>query len=168
MIGSSEVLFNDLPPPIAEPLRACLDAGRRFYVAALPDSPGVLRHKDAAGLHEWQTRQWTYFSRRRQPEIHDVTADMPGIWRTLVTRPRRYSRGSQDSMWWFLECSGLAFRWADRRLVLYDGATPERHSDVTDHLTINELLGLPPVSAPAWTREGVRAARLLACAQKKV
>jgi hypothetical protein len=148
--------LGGLPRAIAAPLQIALDAGRRFYVAAIPASPGILRHKDAAGLAEWCGRTWRRFP--HAPEIHDVTGDVPTIWRELISRPGR--RVLQGTMRGFLGGVGLGFEWAERRLVLFEEWTaPCGVSDLTADATVNELLGLSHLATPApWIMYGAAAA----------
>lgn len=76
--------LDGLPPELAASLSACLAAGRRFYVAWHPDyRAGVLRHKDAKGLADWQARVWKIFD-GKPPTIEDVSEAIPGLWIALL------------------------------------------------------------------------------------
>lgn len=119
----------------------------RWYVAALPDTPGILRCKDAAGIAEWHARRWEFFSRRRTPQIHDVTGSVPAIWRAILDRAPLYN--APRTLRGFLRGAGLAFGWAGRELLLYDELTPPADvSDLTAKALPDDLLG--PFAGPGW------------------
>jgi hypothetical protein len=120
---------SDLPPFLRESLDRCIALGRRFYVAWRPDFPrALLRHKDAASLAEWQSRDWAMFD-HQVPTISDVTAALPGMWRVLL-----YAAGPRER---------IVFQPPETLTLLSGPVVPGESFDlITDANSFEEFAGM--------------------------